>query len=143
MRKGNRRLKLYGRIMAGVILMSFLIIPVYGEPPTMQPPILSDGGTRLYSGSEVDLLIDDLSVAAKDAIEKAAAGAAKAAALASVEREAALLREKVKAVQEAQRWQNEAEAAKRAGRKNAVIAALVGVLGGLAVGISGTLLISR
>jgi regulator of protease activity HflC (stomatin/prohibitin superfamily) len=76
----------------------------------------------------VDLLIEDLSVAAKEAIERAAGEAAKAAALASVEREAAAMRE-------AARWRLEAETARRAGMKNTIIAALIGTLGGLALGV--------
>jgi anti-sigma factor RsiW len=73
------------------------------------------------------LLIDDLSEAAKAAIEKAAAETAKAAALASLEREAA-------AIREAQKWKGEAEAMKRAGIKNAVLTGVICFLGGLAVG---------
>jgi regulator of protease activity HflC (stomatin/prohibitin superfamily) len=76
----------------------------------------------------VDLLISDLTVAAKEAIEKAAGEAAKAAALASVEREAAAMREVAK-------WRLEAETARRAGIKNTIIAALIGTLGGLALGV--------
>ena len=96
---------------------------------------------KLWSDFEVELLIDEISEAAIEAIEQAAAEAARAAALAAIEREAAALRE-------AQRWRLEAEtnlqgiqAAKRAGRKNAVIAGLVCFLGGLVIGVSGTLLI--
>ena len=99
-----------------------------------------ESGTRLYSESEVDQIIDELSTAAEEAIEQAAGEAAKAATLVSLEREA-------QALQEAQRWRVEAEtnlqgiqAAKRAGRKNAVIAGLACFLGGLVVGVGGTLL---
>ena len=101
---------------------------------------MSEGETKLYSDSEIDLLIDDISEIAIDAIERATAEAAKAAALAAVEREAAALRE-------AQRWRIEAEnnlqgitQAKKAGRKNTVIAALIGILGGFVVGVGGTLI---
>ena len=103
---------------------------------------------RRYSDSEVDLLIDDLTEAALEAIEQAAGEAAKAAALAMLEREATALREAAKQHDEAQRWRLEAEAnlqaiteAKKAGRKNAIIAGLVCFLGGLFIGVSGTLLI--
>jgi len=96
---------------------------------------------KRYSDSEIDCLIDDISEIAIEAIEQAAAEAAKAAALAAVEREAAALRD-------AERWRREAEnnlqeitQARKAGRKNTVIAALIGILGGLAVGIGGTLII--
>ena len=91
---------------------------------------------KLWSDLEVETLIDEISEAALEAIDQAAAEAARAAALAAVEREAAALRE-------AQRWQLEAETARRNGRKNAFIVGLVCFLGGLAVGVGGTLAISR
>jgi F0F1-type ATP synthase delta subunit len=69
-----------------------------------------------------------------DAIEQAAGEAAKAAALASLEREA-------EALKEAQRWRLEAEirqetikATKKAGIQNAIIAGLICFLGGFVVG---------
>ena len=102
---------------------------------------MTESETRLYSGSEVDLLIGEISVAAYEAIEQAAGEAARAAFLASVEREAAALRE-------AERWRLEAEAnllaikaAKRKGVKNTILGVAIGILGGLAVGIGGTLII--
>ena len=89
----------------------------------------------------MDILIDDISEAAYEAIEQAAAEAARAATLEALEREAA-------AIREAQRWRLEAELreqaiteAKKAGRKNTLLAALIGILGGLAVGVGGTLII--
>ena len=91
---------------------------------------------KRYSDSEIDLLIDDLTVAAREAIEKAAAEAARAAMLASLEREAAALRE-------AQRWRLEVETVKKAGVKNAVIAGAICLFGGLAVGVSATILMSN
>ena len=103
---------------------------------------------RLYTdleigSTELTSLIDEISEIAIEAIEKAAAEAARAAALAGLEREAA-------ALFEAERWRREAalnlqgmQAAKRAGRKNTVIAVLAGVLAGLAIGVSGTLIIGR
>jgi anti-sigma factor RsiW len=102
---------------------------------------LSGEGTKYYSDLEVELLIDDITEIAVKAIEQAAAEAARAAALAGIDREAAALRE-------AARWRLEAEmnlsamrAAKQAGRKNMLLAALIGVFGGLAVGVTGTVII--
>jgi hypothetical protein len=96
---------------------------------------------KFWSDTEVDLLIDDISEAAYEAIEQAAAEGARAAALAALEREAAALRE-------AQRWRIEAELrqqiiaeTKKAGVKNAVITGLACLLGGLALGVGGTLII--
>jgi len=141
MRKCKRRLNNCGRIMSIVILMNFLKFPVFGDPLTEQPPNLSESGTRLYSDLEIDLLIEEISEAALEAIEQAAGEAAKAAVLSMVEREAAILRE-------LQHWRSEAEnnalaihAARQAGRKNILLAALIGILGGLAVGVGGTLII--
>ena len=120
--------------MSIVILLSFLKYPVYGGQQTMQSTNLSESGTRFYTDLEVDLLIDDLSVIAKEQIEKAAAEAAKAATLAGIEREAAALRE-------AHRWRLEAETnlqairqTRRAGVRNVVVAGLVCFLGGLVTG---------
>ena len=96
----------------------------------------------------MDLLIDDISEAAYEAIETAAAEAARAAALAALEREAAAIREAAHQQAEAQRWRLEAELrqqtiaeAKKAGVKNAVITGLACLLGGLALGVTGTLII--
>ena len=98
-------------------------------------------GTRLYNDLEIDLLIDDLTVAAEEAIEKAAAEAAKAAALAGLEREAAAMREAAQRQAEAERWRFEAAAAKRNGVKNAVLTGVICLLSGLALGVGGTLII--
>jgi hypothetical protein len=94
------------------------------------------------------LLIEEISQAAIEAIEQAAGEAAKAATLASLEREAAALREAARQQADATRWRIEAEirqetikATKKAGTKNAVITGLICFLGGLAVGIGGTLII--
>jgi len=101
----------------------------------------SENETKRYSDLEVDQLIDEISQAALEAIEQAAGEAAKAAVLASIEREA-------EAMREAQRWRIQAELnqqiikeTKKAGTKNAVITGLICFLGGLAVGIGGTLII--
>jgi hypothetical protein len=96
----------------------------------------------------VDILIEELTEAALEAIEQAAAEAAKAMALSMLEREAAAMREATIQQAEAIRWRLEAERqmkavkeAKRLGIKNAVIAGAVCFFGGLAVGIGGTLII--
>jgi hypothetical protein len=96
---------------------------------------------RLYTDSEVDLLIEVISEAAYEAIEMAAAEAAKAAVLALLEREAAAYRE-------AQRWRIEADLrlqgikeAKKAGVKNTIIAGAACLLGGFVIGVGGSLII--
>jgi len=88
----------------------------------------SESGTRLYSDLEVNQLIDEVSQAALDAIEQAAGEASKAAVLASIEREAAALRE-------AQQWRTQAELAKKTGIKSAVITGVICLLSGCAAGI--------
>jgi len=94
----------------------------------------------------VDTLIEELTEAALEAIEQAAAEAAKAMALSMLEREAAAMREATLQQAEALRWRLEAERqikavkdAKRVGIKNAIIAGAVCLLGGLVIGISGTI----
>jgi ABC-type transporter Mla maintaining outer membrane lipid asymmetry permease subunit MlaE len=108
----------------------------------------TEGLTRFYSDTEVGELIEELSDAAEDAIEQAAAGAAKAATLASLEREAALLQARAAAVREASRlqaevlrWQEECQDAKKAGVKTAVITGVICFFGGLVVGVSGVLIL--
>jgi hypothetical protein len=103
---------------------------------------------KFWSDLEVDLLIGEISEAALEAIEQAAGEAAKAAVLSVIEREAVAMREAVHQQAEALRWRLEAELrqeaiteAKKAGRKNTLLAALIGILGGLAVGVGGTLII--
>jgi len=141
MQKSKWKLRLCRKSLAIVILLSFLKFPMFAEQPTEQEPNLNTSETKLYSDLEVQILIDEVSQAAFEAIEQAAGEAAKAATLASLEREAAALRE-------AQRWRIEAEIrqetikeVKKTGTKNAVIVGLVCFLGGLAVGIGGTLAI--
>jgi malate/lactate dehydrogenase len=114
---------------------------MYAEQQTEQQQNLTESEMKFWSDTEVDLLIDDISEAAYEAIETAAAEAARAAALAALEREAA-------AIREAQRWRLEAELrqqiiteTKKAGVKNAVITGLACLLGGLFIGIGGTLII--
>jgi hypothetical protein len=137
----NRKLKICVRILSIVILLSFLKFPMYAEPLTEQETNLTERGTRLYSDLEVDILIDDISQAAYEAIEQAASEGARAAAIEALEREAALVRQ-------SNYWRNEADIqrqatneAKKAGRKNTLIGVLLGILGGLAAGVTGTLII--
>ncbi len=94
----------------------------------------------------MDTLIEELTEAALEAIEQAAAEAAKAMALSMLEREAAAMREATLQQAEALRWQLEAERqmkavkeAKRAGIKNAIIVGAACLLSGLVIGISGTI----
>jgi anti-sigma factor RsiW len=98
---------------------------------------------KRYSDLEVDLLIDDISAIAIEAIERAAAEAARAAALAALEREAAALAAQAALKREVERWKNETETAKKAGRMNTVLAASFCLFGGLLVGAGGAILISR
>jgi hypothetical protein len=72
-------------------------------------------------------MIEELTETAKEAIETAAAEAARAAVLASLERE-------VRAVKEAEHWRGEYRGAQRAGIKNAVLAGVICFLGGFVVG---------
>jgi len=96
---------------------------------------------RRYSDLEIDLLIDDISEIAIEAIEQAAAEAAKAAALAAVEREAATMKEVARWRLEAENNLQEITQARKTGRKNTVIATLIGILSGFVVGVGGTLII--
>ena len=89
---------------------------------------MTESGTRLYSDSEIDLLIDEISGAAYEAIEQAAAEAAKAATLASLERE-------TQATREAKHWRQEAEHVKQNGLKNMIMCGLISFLGGFVVGL--------
>jgi len=147
--KSKLRLRPFGKITATVILLSLLTtFQVYAEPSITQPPNLTESGTRQYSEYEIDLLIDALTEAAHEEIQKAAAEAAKEAVLSVIEREAAAMREATLQQAEALRWRLEAERqikavkdAKRVGIKNAIITGAACLLGGLVIGISGTLII--
>jgi hypothetical protein len=121
--------------------MSFWKIPVFAEP-RITPPMSSEGsGMRQYSELEVDclakldLLIEDLTGAAHEAIELAAAEAARAAALASLERESA-------AIREAQRLQGESNRLKQSRVKTAVVTGVICFFGGLAVGAGTTAILT-
>jgi hypothetical protein len=85
---------------------------------------------HFYTESEINTLIEDLTGAAHEAIEQAAAEAARAAALASLERELA-------AVSEAQRLQDENGQLKRSRVKTAVVTGMICFFGGLAIGAGG------
>ena len=89
---------------------------------------------RRYSDLEIDLLIDDISEIAIEAIEQAAGEAAKAAALAMLEREAAALREVTRWRQEAERLSQEITQTKKAGIRNVVVTGLLCLVSGFAVG---------
>jgi hypothetical protein len=76
----------------------------------------------------MDLIIDEVSGIAKEAIERAAAEAARAAVLEMLEREAAALRE-------ASRWRVTAETEKKNAKTLAVWVGVIGLVGGFALGI--------
>jgi hypothetical protein len=80
----------------------------------------------------METLINEFTESAKEEIEKAAAEAAKAAALASIEREAA-------AIAEARKWQKEYQTAKTDGIKNMLLAGALCLIGGFALG-AGTMI---
>ena len=91
---------------------------------------MNESSMRYYSDLEVDLLIDEITEAALEAIEQAAGEAARAAVLSMVEREAAMLREN-------QRLRLEAEAL----RRNRILIGVISFFGGLFTGVAGTLII--
>jgi hypothetical protein len=98
-------------------------------------------GTKRYSELEVDTLIDDLTAAAHEAIEQAAAEAARAATLASLEREAALMQAQAEAIREAARIQENADrlqgenkSLKKSRVKTAIVTGLICFFGGAATG---------
>jgi len=101
---------------------------------------LNEGGTRFWSDLEVELLIDEISEAALDAIEQAAGEAARAAVLLMLEREALALREANRWRMETEALSQEITAVKRSGRKNTIIGVLAGIFGGLVLGVGGTIL---
>jgi hypothetical protein len=107
---------------------------VFGEQPTAHGTITTEGSTKFYSDTEVSNLIEELSEAAEAAIERAAGEAARAAAIASLEREALAIREAAHLRAEAIRWQGEYRDAKKAGIKTTVITGVICFFGGLALG---------
>jgi len=98
---------------------------------------------KLYSDYEIDILIDDLTEAALEAIEQAAGEAAKAAVLSMVEREAVALQAELAMRREMERWRLEVEAYKQEiaktksfGIRNAIIVGLVCLGSGFITGIA-------
>jgi hypothetical protein len=83
----------------------------------------------------VDVLIEDLTMAAVEAIEQAAGEAARAAALASLEREAA-------AVREARRLQEENRRLQQSRVKTAIVTGVACFLGDLAIGAGATAILT-
>ena len=83
----------------------------------------------------MEILIDDLTSAAHEAIEQAAAESARAASIALLEQEAKALAVQATLRFEAERWKNETAAAKKAGVWNAIITGVVCFFGGLVIGI--------
>jgi hypothetical protein len=131
------RYKCCGKILMIALLANFWKTPLYGDPRTAPPTYSGESGTRQYSEYEVDTLIEDLTVAAVEAIEQAAGEAAKAAALASVEREAAAVREAAWLQAETERLQRENNRLQQGRVKVAVVTGVICFLSGLAIG-SGT-----
>jgi regulator of protease activity HflC (stomatin/prohibitin superfamily) len=86
--------------------------------------------------AELDTIIDEVSGIAKEAIERAAAEAARAAVLEMLEREAVALRE-------AQRWRTTSETEKKNAKKLAGWVCVIGLVGGFALGIGAVSLVSR
>jgi len=141
--KNKLRFLNYRKIITIVLLMNFLKFPIFAEPPMEQQTNLSESETRYYSDLEVELLIDDLTVIALEAIEQAAGEAARAAFLQSLEREAEAMREASRQQAEVQRLRSETEILRRAGIRNNVLIGVLCFIGGLAVGAVGTILIIR
>jgi hypothetical protein len=130
----NVKYRLCKRILLTVLLMSFWKNPVYGEQRIAPLTNSRESGMRLYSDSEIDLLIEDLSEAAEEAIERAGGEVARATALASLEREAA-------AIREAARLREENSGLKRGKVKTAVVTGVICFLGGLTIGAGGIAII--
>jgi hypothetical protein len=129
------------RIMAIVILLIFSMSPVFGEPPTAHGMNTTGSSMKFYSDTEVTELIEELSEAAEEAIERAAGEAAKAASLAQASSYLASLEREAAAVREALRWQGEYRNVKSAGIKTAVLTGVICFFGGLAVGAGGIAII--
>ncbi|MCL2441072.1 MAG: ABC transporter permease [Treponema sp.] len=93
-------------------------------PLTEQQQNLNEEETRFYTDLEIEILIDEISEAALEAIEQAAGEAARAAVLSMLEREAITLREN-------QRLRTEAEAL----RRNRLLIGVLSFIGGLITGV--------
>jgi hypothetical protein len=85
---------------------------------------------------DLNTLIEDLTGAAHEAIEQAAAEAARASALASLDREMA-------AMAETQRLHSENSRLRQSRVKTAVVTGIICFFGGLAVGAGGIALLQR
>jgi lipopolysaccharide biosynthesis regulator YciM len=107
---------------------------VYGQQQTEQAQNLIENSAKYYCDLEVEMLISEITEAAREAIEQAAGEAARAALLASLEREAIALRE-------AQWWRNETEELRNTGFKNKLFFGAICFIGGLVAGVAGTLII--
>jgi hypothetical protein len=127
--------RICGKIWGIVLLLSVWRSPVFGGPLTTPPPTSSESGTRRFSEYEVDVLIEDLTMAAVEAIEQAAGEAARVAAMASLEREAA-------AVREARRLQGENRRLRQSKVKTSIITGVVCFLGGFAIGAGTTAILT-
>jgi hypothetical protein len=103
---------------------------------TEPPPISSENGTRRYSELEVEILIDDLTEAAMEAIDLAAGEAAKAAVLSMLEREAAACREIQSLQTEINSMRNEAIKMRKDSFSNIIITGLACLVGGFVIGYS-------
>jgi hypothetical protein len=99
-------------------------------------PNSEESGMRQYSELEVDTLIEDLTGAAHEAIEKVAAESAKAAALASLDREMA-------ALSEAQRLHSENNRLRQSRVKTAVVTGVICFFSGLAFGAGGVAILKH
>ena len=143
MLKNKLKLRRYTKIIAIGLLMSFLKFPMFAEPLTELPQSLNENEMRYYTDLEIDLLIDDLTAAALEAIEQAAGEAARAAFLQSLEREAEAMREAARQQAENLRLRSEAEILRKAGIRNNILIGVICFIGGLAVGVTGTILILR
>jgi hypothetical protein len=119
--------RLCGRILAVVTLMNFSVSRGYGDQSITRTPNFEGSGMRQYSELEVDTLIENLTGAAEEAIEQAAAEAARAATLALLDREAA-------ALAEARKWRDQYGKTRRRGIMVAVITGVICFTGGIAVG---------
>jgi hypothetical protein len=79
-------------------------------------------------------MIEELTETAKEAIETAAAEAAKAAVMASLEREAV-------AIREARQWRGEYSALKSKLIKTAILTGVISFLSGFVIGVGGVLIL--
>jgi hypothetical protein len=124
--------------MFPVVVLNSLLTnsPVSAEQPIAASGILTVSGTRLWSESEVVELIGALTDAAHEAVETAAGEAAKAAAIASLQSQAA-------ALSEAARWEREYKNLKSNSVKTAWTVGAVSFSVGAFVGVSAVFFFMR